>query len=110
MSTGRPAARKHLMNLDDPRPRRSDPMSLTRVQRWVMSSLAATTILHMSLGLVIAAAFAERRDAQIGLLVIATAFGVLAFAAALVIHQRRLLSPWLLLGPLPSLAGAYFVF
>lgn len=85
-------------------------MSLTRVQRWVLSSLAATTILHMSVGLVVAAAFADRHDARVGLLVIATAFGVLAFAAALVINERRLLSPWLLGGIVPTVVGAFLIF
>jgi hypothetical protein len=31
-------------------------MSTGRVQRWVLASLAATTIMHMSAGLVVAAA------------------------------------------------------
>ena len=34
---------------------------------------------------------------------------VVALATALVIHQRRPLSPWLLLGLLPSLAGAWWM-
>jgi len=82
-------------------------MSLGRVQRWVLSTLAATTILHLSIGLVVAAVFAERTDAQVGLLVIGAAFGVVAMVTAFVIHQRRPVSPWLLLGLLPSVAGAW---
>jgi hypothetical protein len=85
-------------------------MSLGRVQRWVLSTLAATTILHLSIGLVVAAAFADRLDAQIGLLVIGAAFGVIAFVAALIIHQQRPLSPWLLLGLVPSALGALYIF
>ena len=110
MSQSRPAVRKHLMTPGQPRPQRPESMSLTSVQRWVMSILAATTIMHLAAGLVVAAAFADRADARIGLLVIATAFGVLAMVAALLIHQRRPLSPWLLLGLLPSLVGVYVVF
>jgi hypothetical protein len=102
--------RKHLMTPGAPRRRNPERMSLSRVQRWVLSSLAATTILHLSFGLVVAAAFSERLDAQIGLLVIGAAFGVIAFVAALVIHQHRLLSPWLLLGVVPSLLGALYIF
>ena len=64
----------------------------------MLSSLAALTIMHLAIGIVVAAAFSERLDAQIGLLVIAAAFGVIAIVAALLIHQHRLLSPWLLLG------------
>ncbi len=102
--------RKHLMTPGSPRRVNPERMSLTGVQRWVLSSLAATTILHLAVGLVVAAAFADRRDAQVGLLVIGAAFGVIAVVAALLIHRHRLVSPWLLLGPLPSLVGALFVF
>jgi hypothetical protein len=84
-------------------------MSLGRVQRWVLSTLAAITILHLSAGLVFAAVFADRLSAQIGLLVIAAAFGVLAVLAPVLIHKHRLLTPWFLLGLVPSLVGAYFI-
>ena len=106
----RPAVRKHLMTPGQPRPMNREPMSLGRVQRWVLSTLAATTILHLSAGLVVAAAYADRLDARIGLLVIATAFGVIAMLAALTIHKQRLLSPWLLLGAAPAAVGAFFAF
>jgi hypothetical protein len=102
--------RKHLMDPHHPRPRNREPMSLGRVQRWVLSTLAATTVLHLAVGLVFAAVFSERLDAQIGLLVIAAAFGVIAILTALVIHQQRLLSPWLLLGTVPSIVGAFLIF
>jgi hypothetical protein len=102
--------RKHLMDPHNPRPQNREPMSLGRVQKWVLSTLAATTILHLSAGLVVAAIFAERLDAQIGLLVIGGAFGVIAILAALIIHQHRLLSPWLLLGLVPSVVGAVVLF
>jgi hypothetical protein len=104
-----PRVRKHLMTPGQPRPQNREPMSLGRVQRWVLSTLAATTILHLSVGLMVAAAFADRRDARVGLLVIGTVFGVIAVAAALVIHRKRPLSPWLLLGLLPGAVGAWLV-
>ncbi len=85
-------------------------MSLTAVQRWVMSSLTAVTILHLSVGLVVAAYFSDRTDARIGLLVISAAFGVIAFEAALLIHRRRPVSWWLLAGLVPPLLGAWLVF
>jgi hypothetical protein len=85
-------------------------MSLTNVQRWVMSSLITTTILHLAVGLVVAAYFAPSLDARIGLLVISAAFGLIAFEAALLIHQHRPLSFWLLPGLLPALVGAYLLF
>ncbi|HYO39609.1 MAG TPA: hypothetical protein VER39_08130 [Nocardioidaceae bacterium] len=112
MSTGRsgpPPVRKHLMTPGQPRPPQRYSTPITSVQRWVMSSLTAITILHMSGGLVIAAFYNDRRDSQVGLLVIAAVFGVLAFVAALMIHRRSPLSPWLLVGLVPSLVGAYVI-
>ena len=105
-----PRVRKHLMTPGAPRRVNPERMSLSRVQRWVLSTLAATTILHLSVGLVVAAAFSDRLDAQIGLLVIGAAFGVIAFVTALIIHQSKLLSPWLLLGLVPSVVGAFYIF
>ncbi len=80
------------------------------MQKWVLSTLAATTILHLSVGVGLAAYFSDPQDARIGLLVISGAFGVIAFVAALLIHQHRLLSPWLLGGLVPPLVFAYLMF
>ena len=106
--SGPPAVRKHLMTPGQPRPQQRHT-SLTTIQRWVMSTLVTTTILHLAVGLVVAAYFADRRDAQVGLLVISAAFGLIAFEAALLIHKHRLVSWWLLPGLLPALVGAYLV-
>lgn len=110
MSNTPPSTRKHLMTPGQPRARRSEPMSLTRVQRWVMSTLAVTTILHLAAGLVLAAMYVPTLDSQIGLLVIAGAFGVISVVAGLLIHRRSPLSPWLLLGVLPAVVGALIIF
>jgi hypothetical protein len=119
MSAGSPAPRKrprHLIDLDAPRPSRdlvAERRSLTRVQQWVLSALAVTTILHMSGGLVLAAMFLpEQRGvgAQVGLNVIAALFGVMAVAAGLAIHRRSPLSPWLVLGVLPGIVGVWLTF
>ena len=105
--------RRHLLDLDAPRRVVSDPAaeerSLGRVQRWVMSTLAVITILHMSAGLILAAMYLDdaTRASQIGLNVIAGAFGVLAVVVGLAIHGRRLLSPWLLLGLVPTVVGLW---
>jgi hypothetical protein len=83
------------------------------VQQWVLSALAVTTILHMSGGLVIAAMFLpEERgiSAQIGLNVIAAAFGVMAVAVGLAVHRRSPLSPWLLVGVVPGIVGSVLTF
>jgi hypothetical protein len=86
--------------------------SLTQVQRWVMSVLAVTTILHLAGGTVLVAVLADaaRLDARIGLNVIASVIGVVAVATGLLIHGRRPLSGWLLLGLLPGIVGAWLTF
>jgi formate-dependent nitrite reductase membrane component NrfD len=104
-----PRVAKHLMTPGQPRVVR-ESMSVATVQKWVLSTLAATTILHLSGGLVFAAAFLEGTGKQVAMLVIASAFGMIAMAAALLIHQRSLVSPWLLVGLLPATVGVYFMY
>ncbi len=107
-----PRRRKHLHDPNNPRPARRDPMNLERVQRWVLSTLAVSTGLHMAAGVVAAAAYvdADRPGARIGLLIIAGIFGVGSVVAGLALHHQRILSWWLLLGWLPTLIGAYLLF
>jgi hypothetical protein len=109
MSQSTPGPRKHLMVPGEPQ-RRQDAMSLGRVQRWVMSTLAVSTILHLAAGLIVAALYVDTLDARIGLLVISGAFGMIAVAVGLMIHRRSPLSPWLGLGLLPGTVGAVLVF
>lgn len=101
--------------MDPNNPRRSShqAMSVSQVQKWVLSALAVTTILHLSAGLILAAIFLDdaRGDAgKVGLNVIAGLIGVGAVAAARGIHQKPLLSPWLAVGFLPCLVGLYLTF
>jgi hypothetical protein len=112
MTEETPRRRKHLMVPGEPRPAASQGMSITTVQRWVMSSLAFLTIEHLSAGIVVAAVFTDpsRPGTRIGLLVVAAGFGTVAVVASLLIHQRHPLSWWLLLGLLPSMVGAYVCF
>ena len=84
-------------------------MTITSVQRWIMSSLAVTTFLHLAGGLVLAARYVELHSSKVGLLVISSAFGVLAFPAGLLIPGRSPLHPLLLLGLVPALVGAWWV-
>lgn len=102
---------RHLLDPDNPRPQRGTSASLERVQKWVLSTLAVTTILHLSAGLVVAAAVMndDRVAARVGLVVLAGAFGVVAVASGLAIHRHRLLTWWLLLGLLPVLVGAFVI-
>jgi hypothetical protein len=106
---------RHLLDPDNlatsHRTSQSSKESLHNVQRWVMSVLAVTTILHLAVGLVVAAFYidAGRTDARVGLNLIAAAIGVLAVATGLVIHGKSALSPWLLLGLVPGLVGLWLV-
>lgn len=116
MSTPRsaPPRRRHLIDFDNPPPP-STERALTSVQRWIVSTLAVSTILHLCFGLVFAAYFADvdQQAARVGLLIVAGLFGTFAFLAGLAIHQRRgwsLLSPWLLMGWVPSAVGAFLIF
>ncbi|MBS2938702.1 hypothetical protein KDN32_13245 [Nocardioides sp. J2M5] len=107
--------RGHLLDLDAPRRVVADPSAeerdLARVQRWVMSVLAVTTILHLSVGLVVAAVMLDEKpySSQVGLNVMAGVVTVLAVAVALGIHGRKVLSPWLLLGLVPTAIGLWLI-
>ena len=110
-----PVRRRHLLDPNDlHQSHRSSQMStesMGNVQRWVLSVLAVTTILHLSGGLVLAGYFLDdtRTGARIGLNVIAAGVGVAAVAAGLAIHRRSPLSPWLLLGLTPGIIGVWLV-
>ncbi|GAB3664416.1 hypothetical protein GCM10027596_28750 [Nocardioides korecus] len=86
--------------------------SLTRVQTWVMSVLAVTTILHLALGAAAVGYFAPvgRLDARVGANVMAGVIGVLAVAVGFMIHRRSPVTVWLVVGLLPGLLGAWFTF
>ncbi len=108
--------RRHLLDLDAPRQVVQDPeqdaRDLARVQRWVMSTLAVTTVLHLVVGLVLAAVMLDDSPAssKVGLNVIAGIFGAMAVAVGLAIHGRRIVSPWLLLGLVPTAVGLWLTF
>ena len=86
--------------------------SLGNVQKWVMSVLAVTTIGHLAGGVAILAMSMDDAtlDARIGLNVVAALIGVVAVATGLMIHGRKPLSWWLLLGLVPGIVGAWFTF
>ena len=108
-----PRRAKHLIDPSAPRQRASaeDIARLERVQRTVMSVLVGTTIFHLSIGLVIAAVVIDdsQRVAQVGLCLLGGAFGVVAVAAAFAIHRRPPVSPWLLVGLVPTVVGLFVV-
>ena len=107
----RPRPRRHLMDPAHPRPQATQGMSMSSVQRWVMSVLAVTTIGHFAAGLVIAAVYMDSRpvSARVGIDVIAGVVGVLGVAAGFLIHQKSALTPWLLLGLVPAAVGLYLI-
>jgi hypothetical protein len=107
---------RHLMDPDNlqrevRRAGDSGPMHLEPVQKWVLSALAFTTIIHLSVGIVIASLYIDhdRPSARIGLNVIAAAFGVVSIAVFRAIHQKKFVSPWLLLGLIPGVVGLVLV-
>ena len=105
-----PKQRKHLMTPGQIRPQPARSMSLTSVQRWVMSAVAVSTLLHMSVGLVFAAYYVDEHSSKVGLIVISGAFGLLSMAAGLLIHRKSVVHPLMLVGLLPPLLGAWWVF
>lgn len=114
MTEPAPPRRRHLMDPNAPRPVRdhaAETKSVSRVQRWVVSALVVTTIFHLVMGLIIAALFLDdpRPGARIGLCLIAGAFGVIAVAVAFVIHAKSPLTPWLLVGVIPSAIGIFLI-
>ena len=114
-----PEAKKRPRHLMDPnnlhrevKSNASGSMHLEPVQKWVLSALAATTIVHLAGGLVIAAMYVDERGtgAQIGLNILAGAFGVIAVVVFRTIHQLKPLSFWLLLGLIPTVGGLWLTF
>ena len=91
--------------------RQVNDFKLTQVQRWVVSVLAVTTILHLSVGLTVAAYSLDEQAivSRIGLCVIGGAFGVVAAGVGRLIHQKPIVSPWLLLGLTPGVIGIALV-
>lgn len=85
-------------------------MHVEKVQKWVMSALLLTTAFHFSAGLIILAGVVDRAGAKPGLLTISGFVGLLAVAGTLLINNRRLVSPWLLAGLLPTTVGWYFLY
>lgn len=84
-------------------------MEIEKVQKWVMSALMLTTAVIFAVGLALLAGRSEQAGAKPGLLAIAAVVGILAVAAARIIHQKSVLTPLLLVGVLPAAVGWYVV-
>ncbi len=113
-----PRRARHLMDPDAPRPVAGHPgsskagMSITSVQRWVLTALVVTTVEHFALAFVLGAASIDdsRVAERVVLLALAAVVGVLGVVAALLLHERSPLTWWLPLGLLPAVLGAAWVF
>jgi hypothetical protein len=83
-------------------------MQVERVQKWVMSTLLTTVMFIFAFGLsLLGQHLPDNPGADVGLVVIGAAIGITAILAVRVINERRLLTPWLLLGVVPALLGWY---
>jgi hypothetical protein len=87
-------------------------MNIETVQRWVVSavlfhvgSVPAITLAVYSIG-VAAGEFGR----GVGLWVMSGVIGVLTVAGILAIFRRSILSPWLLLGVLPTAVTGFYIF
>lgn len=102
----------HLLDLDNlPVRTKKDDAALSTVQKWVLSTLAVSTIMHMAGALILfgISISDEHQASRYGLMVIAALFGIIAVAAGRLIHRVTPLTPWLLLGTLPAIFGAWWV-
>ena len=85
-------------------------MEIERVQKWVMSTLLMVTSFIFAGGLCFLAGSVDRAGAEPGLLTIAGFVGVIALIGVRIINQKRIVSPWLLLGLLPTAIGVWVLY
>jgi hypothetical protein len=101
--------------MDPDAPRKApDPEAverLHRVQRRVVSVLIITTLIHLTVGLILAADLVDddRLDAQLGLIILGAAFFVVGIAAVRAINRKPLITWWMLTGLLPVAVGVWWV-
>jgi|GEM_PF-5418446 len=101
--------------MDPDAPRKvADPKDLERlhrVQRRVISVLIVTTLIHLTVGLILAADSVDedRLDAQLGLILLGAAFYVVGIAAVRAINKQPLLTWWMVTALVPVAAGLWWV-
>jgi hypothetical protein len=89
------------------------PMSITRVQQWVASSVIFMVGMGIAGPMAAVSQFMEdgrgAPGAAVGLWIMSALWGVATAAAILIVHQHRLLSAWLLLGLVPAAVAFPFM-
>jgi hypothetical protein len=82
---------------------------LQQVQRWVLSILVVSTILHLAAGTAAIAVFKDDLSAlgRVVLLLVSACIGLIAVVAGRLIHERRPVSTWVLLGLVPAALGTW---
>jgi hypothetical protein len=84
-------------------------VEIERVQRWVASALVLTVATLFATGMAILSGTVDRAGARPGLLIISGVVGLMAMAGMRAINEKRILTPWLLLGLLPAVVvGSYY--
>ena len=76
-------------------------MNVKQVQRWVITALIITTAIHFVGGLLLMADYLGTADGFWVLTIVSTAVMTLSIAGSLLLHQKKVLSPWLVFGILP---------
>ncbi|GAA1560716.1 hypothetical protein GCM10009804_16870 [Kribbella hippodromi] len=88
------------------------PMNIETVQRWVVSAVLfhvgtvpAVTLAVYSIGVA-----ADEFGRGVGLWFMSGVIGLLTVAGILAIFRRSLLSPWLILGLIPTAVTGFYIF
>lgn len=93
-------------------PSTQDLERLHRVQRRVVSALIITTLIHLTVGLIIAARYdvaGDRADAKVALVLVGAAFFACGIAASRGINRKPILTWWLATALVPAVLGIWWV-
>ena len=89
-------------------------MHITKVQQWVATALVLVVGMTPAIALAMVSVMMNdeqgMHDNAVGLWVMSPIWGVATIVGALLIHRRRVLSPWLLLGLVPAAVAAPMLF
>lgn len=84
-------------------------MNVKQVQRWVITALVITTAIHFVGGLLLMARYLGTADAFWVLTIISAIVMTLSVIGSLILHQKKILSPWLLVGVIPLVISFIWV-